>query len=198
MGARPDTARLASCGRQVAGVTVRIVNEETGEDVKPGAVGSLIASGPNIMLGYWNREDETKAALRDGFIHTGDLATIDEQNFVYIVDRAKDMIVTGGENVYSAEVENALYQHPGVLEAAVIGIPDDKWGEAVLAIVVPRQGHEPTEQDIVDHCRTRIAGYKLPKQVVFRDEPLPKSGPGKILKTELRKPYWAGKDKQVN
>ena len=197
-GSETDTARLASCGRQVAGVTVRIVNEETGEDVKPGEVGSLIASGPNVMLGYWNREDETKATLRDGFIYTGDLATIDEQNFVYIVDRAKDMIVTGGENVYCAAVENAIYEHPGVLEAAVIGVPDEKWGEAVLAIIVPREGHEPTEQDIIDHCRTRIAGYKLPKRVVFQAEPLPKSGPGKILKTELRKPYWAGKDKQVN
>ena len=197
-GSESDNARLASCGREVAGVTVRIVNDETGEDIKPGEVGSLIASGPNVMLGYWNREEETKAALRDGFIHTGDLATIDEQNFVYIVDRAKDMIVTGGENVYCAAVENAIYEHPGVLEAAVIGVPDDTWGEAVLAVIVPREGHEPTERDIIDHCRTRIAGYKLPKRVVFQTEPLPKSGPGKILKTELRKPHWAGKDKRVN
>jgi long-chain acyl-CoA synthetase len=131
-------------------------------------------------------------------MHTGDLATVDEENFVFIVDRAKDMIISGGENVYSTEVENVLYDHPAVLEAAVIGIPDDRWGEAVLAVVVPKEGTNPTEHDIIEHCRGLIAGYKCPKQVVFQSTPLPKRGPGKILKTELRKPYWADKEKQVN
>jgi long-chain acyl-CoA synthetase len=190
--------RLASCGREISGVDVRVVDQDTGKDVKPGQVGEIIARGPNIMNGYWNRPEETAAALRHGYMHTGDLATIDKDNFIFIVDRAKDMIVSGGENVYCAEVENALYEHPDVLEAAVIGIPDDKWGEAVLAIVVPKEGASPSEADIIEHTRHLIAGYKTPKQVVFQAQPLPKSGPGKILKTELRKPYWEGKTRQVN
>jgi long-chain acyl-CoA synthetase len=161
-------------------------------------VGEIIARGPNVMAGYWKRPEETAKALKNGYMYTGDLATIDDQNFVYIVDRAKDMIISGGENIYTTEVENALYEHPDVLEAAVIGIPDEKWGEAVLAVVVPREGTSPTEQGVIDHCRKLIAGYKCPKQVVFQATPLPKSGPGKILKTELRKPFWEGKTRNVN
>jgi long-chain acyl-CoA synthetase len=197
-GSPGDTARLASCGREIAGVTVRVVDETTGEDVGPGQVGEIIAKGENVMAGYWNREEETAAALRKGYMHTSDLATIDEDGFLFIVDRAKDMIVSGGENVYSAEVENALYEHAGILEAAVIGVPDERWGEAVQAIIVPKEGTDLTEEDVIAHCRTLIAGYKVPKKVVFQSDPLPKSGPGKILKTELRKPYWAGKEKAVN
>jgi long-chain acyl-CoA synthetase len=197
-GSEQDNRRLASCGRQVAGVTVRVVDEQTGEDVKPGQVGEIVARGPNVMLGYWKREQETADALRGGYMHTGDLATVDKDNFVYIVDRSKDMIISGGENVYSTEVENALYEHPDVLEVAVIGIPDERWGEAVLAIVVPRPNTSPTESALLEHCRSLIAGYKCPKQIVFQDDPLPKSGPGKILKTELRKPYWKETAKQVN
>jgi long-chain acyl-CoA synthetase len=161
-------------------------------------VGEIIARGPNVMKGYWKRPKETAEALRDGFMHTNDLATIDENNFVFIVDRSKDMIISGGENVYSTEVENAIYEHPAVLEAAVIGIPDAQWGEAVMAIVVPREGVEVTEKEIIEHCRGLIAGYKCPKRVVFQTTQLPKSGPGKILKTELRKPYWEGVAKNVN
>jgi len=197
-GDEADMKRLASCGREVSGVEVRVVDQNTGTDIKPGEFGEIIARGPNVMIGYWKREKETAEALRDGYMHTGDIATIDEQNFIYIVDRAKDMIISGGENVYSTEVENALYEHPGVLEAAVIGIPDPQWGEAVLAVVVPKEGSSPTETEIIDHCHTLIAGYKCPKRVVFQDTPLPKSGPGKILKTELRKPYWEGQDRNVN
>ncbi|MCC6386518.1 MAG: long-chain-fatty-acid--CoA ligase [Dehalococcoidia bacterium] len=197
-GSEKDKARMASCGRQVPGVDVRVVDQDTGEDVKPGQVGEIIARGPNVMKGYWKRPQETAEALRGGYMHTGDVATIDAENFIYIVDRAKDMIISGGENVYSTEVENALYDHPAVLEAAVIGIPDERWGEAVLAVVVLREGATATEQEIIEHCRGLIAGYKCPKQVLFRDSPLPKSGPGKILKTELRKPYWEGKDRKVN
>jgi long-chain acyl-CoA synthetase len=197
-GDEAKVRRLASCGREISGVNVRVVDQVTGEDVKPGQVGEIIAAGPNVMNGYWKRPEETAEALRGGYMHTGDLATVDEENFVFIVDRAKDMIVSGGENVYCAEVENALYDHPDVLEAAVIGIPDDRWGEAVLAIVVPKEGTNPSEGELIEHCRGIIAGYKCPKQVVFQAQPLPKSGPGKILKTELRKPYWEGKTKQVN
>jgi long-chain acyl-CoA synthetase len=150
------------------------------------------------MIGYWKRAPETATALRDGYMHTGDLATVDAENFIYIVDRAKDMIISGGENIYSTEVESAIYEHPSVLEAAVIGIPDEKWGEAVLAVVVCREGMLVSEDEIITHCKTLIAGYKTPKRVVVQDTPLPKSGPGKILKTELRKPFWEGKTRMVN
>jgi len=197
-GDAEDIKRLASCGREVSGVDVRVVDQNTGEDVKPGEYGEIIARGPNVMRGYWKREQETADALRGGYMHTGDIATIDNQNFIYIVDRAKDMIISGGENVYSTEVENALYEHPAVLEAAVIGVPDPQWGEAVLAVVVPREGSNPTEQEIIEHCHALIAGYKCPKRVIVQDAPLPKSGPGKILKTELRKPYWEGRERNVN
>lgn len=197
-GGEEETRRLGSCGRQVSGVEVRVVDQVTGEDIKPGQVGEIIARGPNVMNGYWRREKETAEALRGGYMHTGDVATIDKDNFIFIVDRAKDMIISGGENVYSTEVESALYEHPSVLEAAVIGIPDAQWGEAVLAVVVPKEGQSPTEHELIEHCRTLIAGYKCPKKVVFQGSPLPKSGPGKILKTELRKPFWAGKERNVN
>jgi len=197
-GTEEQRRRLGSCGREVSGVEVRVVNEQTGEDVRPGEVGEIIARGPNVMAGYWKRPQETSEALRGGYMHTGDLATVDSESFVFIVDRAKDMIITGGENVYSTEVESALYEHPDVLEAAVIGIPDERWGEAVLAVVVPKEGTSPTEHALIEHCRGLIAGYKCPKQVVFQSTPLPKSGPGKILKTEIRKPYWEGREKQVN
>ena len=197
-GGEVEMKRLASCGRQISGVEVRVLDQETGRDVRPGEVGELCMRGPNVMLGYWKRPKETAEALRDGFMHSGDVATIDSENFIYIVDRAKDMIISGGENIYSTEVENAIFEHPAVLEAAVIGVPDEKWGEAVLAVVVPKDGVTVTPDEIIEHCRTLIAGYKCPKIVVIRPEPLPKSGPGKILKTELRKPYWGDKTKNVN
>jgi len=195
-GSPRDTARLASCGRPVAGVNVRVVDEKTGEDVRPGEVGEIIAKGANVMAGYWRREEETASALQNGYLRTGDLATVDEDGFIFIVDRAKDMIISGGENVYSAEVENALYSHADVLEVAVIGVPDERWGEAVQAVIVTKDSAKISEHDIIAHCRKLIAGYKVPKRVVFRSDPLPKSGPGKILKTELRKPYWAGKEEK--
>ena len=197
-GTEEETRRLASCGREISGVEVRVVDQKTGEDVKPGEFGEIIARGPNVMNGYWKRPQETEEALRDGYMHTGDVATIDSENFIFIVDRAKDMIISGGENVYCSEVENAIYEHPSVLEATVIGVPDAQWGEAVLAIIVPREGTQPTEAEIIAHCRTLIAGYKCPKSVVFQAQPLPKSGAGKILKTDLRKPYWEGKERNVN
>jgi long-chain acyl-CoA synthetase len=181
----------------VLGVEVRVVNAE-GDDVQPGEIGEIIARGPNIMLGYWRMPEATDAAIVDGWLHTGDMATVDEENYIYIVDRAKDMIISGGENIYSVEVENALYTHPAVLEAAVIGIPDETWGEAVHAVVVCKPGMSASADDLIAHARALIAGYKAPRSIEFLPEPLPKSGAGKILKRELREKYWAGRSKNVN
>jgi long-chain acyl-CoA synthetase len=196
-GTPEQVRRLASCGKESLGVEVRIVNAD-GEDVKPGEIGEIIARGPNIMLGYWRMPEATAAAIVDGWYHTGDLATIDEENFIYIVDRAKDMIISGGENIYCVEVENALYTHPAVLEAAVIGIPDETWGEAVHAVVVCKPGTNVSSDELISHARTQIASYKIPRSVEFRTEALPKSGAGKILKRDLREKYWEGKSRQVN
>ena len=189
--------RLASCGREAAGVRLRLVDAE-GNPVPAGGVGEIVTRGPNVMKGYWKRPEETEEALRGGWMHTGDIARIDEQGFVFIVDRAKDMIISGGENIYTTEVENALYEHPAVLEAAVIGIPHERWGEAVHAAVVLRPGHEASESDLIEFCHTKIAGYKCPKSAAIWTDPLPKSGPGKILKTELRKPFWEGREMGVH
>jgi long-chain acyl-CoA synthetase len=196
-GTSEQVRRLSSCGKEVLGVEVRVVNAED-EDVKPGEIGEIIARGPNVMKGYWRMPEATAAAINDGWMHTGDLATIDDENFIYIVDRAKDMIISGGENVYSVEVENALYTHPAVLEAAVIGIPDAAWGEAVHAVVVCKPGMSATSDELIAHTHSLIAGYKVPRSIEFLPEPLPKSGAGKILKRNLREKYWAGKSRNVN
>lgn len=193
----PDAARGKSCGQAGYLVEVRIADTEDRE-VPRGTVGEVQVRGPNIMLGYWNMPELTAQALRGGWYHSGDGGYMDEDGFVYIVDRLKDMIITGGENVYSAEVENAISTLTGVAEVAVIGIPDDKWGEAVHAIVVPRTGASVTADAVIAHCRTLVAGYKCPRSVAVRNEPMPISGAGKILKTELRAPYWAGREKRVN
>jgi len=151
--------------------------------------------GPGVMLGYWNKPAETAAAVRDGWMHTGDGGRMDEDGFVFIVDRIKDMIVTGGENVYSIEVENAVLKHPAVAMCAVIGIPDEQWGELVHASVVLKPGAQTTADSIIEHCKTLIANYKCPRSIAFLDA-LPLSGAGKILKNKLREPFW--KDKQRN
>ena len=147
---------------------------------------------------YWNRPKETEEAFRGGWYHTGDMGKLDKEGYLYLVDRVKDMIVTGGENVYSVEVENAIASHPAVGQVAVIGIPNEKWGEQVHAIVVLKEGQQATEEEIVEHARQAIAGYKVPKSVEFRDEPIPLSGAMKPLKRELRKPYWEGRERSVN
>jgi len=158
-----------------------------------------VVKGPNIMQGYWKREEETKAVFtEDGWMHTGDLATVDDENYIFIIDRAKDMIISGGENIYSVEVENALYTHPSVLEAAVIGIPHPEWGESVHAVVVLKAGTSASEDDLIAHTRTLIAGYKVPRSVEIVAEALPKSGAGKILKRNLRDKYWSSKSRNVN
>jgi long-chain acyl-CoA synthetase len=196
-GTPEQVRRLSSVGREALGVEVRVVNSE-GEDVQPGEIGEIIARGPNIMQGYWHMPEATAAALVDGWLHTGDLATVDEENYIYIVDRAKDMIISGGENIYSIEVENALYTHPAVLEAAVIGIPDEQWGESVHAVIVLKPGMQATQEELIEHARRQIAGYKVPRSLEFFSEPLPKSGAGKILKRELREKYWAGQSRNVH
>ena len=166
--------------------------------MQPGEIGEIIARGPNIMLGYWRMPEATAAAIVDGWYYTGDLATVDEENFLYIVDRAKDMIISGGENIYCVEVENALYTHPAVLEAAVVGIPDETWGESVHAVIVSKPGTSASSEELIEHVRTQIASYKTPRSIEFRTEALPKSGAGKILKRDLREKYWVGKSRRVN
>ncbi len=160
-----------------------------------GEVGELWVRGPNIMLGYWNRPDATAEALVDGWYRTGDLAREDSDGYFFMVDRAKDMIITGAENVYSVEVEAVLSQHPAVDEVAVFGVPDERWGEAVHAVVVARGSVSADE--LIEHCRASLGGFKVPRAITFSDEPLPKSGAGKLLKNRLREPYWAGQERRV-
>ncbi|MGH0038282.1 MAG: class I adenylate-forming enzyme family protein [Myxococcota bacterium] len=192
---RVDEPRGRSCGQAMAGVEVRICDAD-GNEVAPGEVGELVVRGPNVMLGYWNKPEQTEAVLRDGGYWTGDLGYADDEGYVFLVDRSKDMIVSGGENVYCTEVEEVLYKHPAVLEAAVFGVPDDTWGEAVHAVVVPR---EPVSaDDLIAFCHQHIGGYKVPKAIDLQDEPLPKSGPGKVLKRDLRAPFWEGRDRGIN
>ncbi len=189
--------KLRSAGRPTATSDIRIVDEQ-GNDCPQGDSGEIVVRGPHTMLGYWNKPEETANALRHGWVFTGDAGYLDRDGYVYIVDRVKDMVVSGGENVFTTEVENAAISHAAVLDVAVIGVPHEEWGEAVHAIVVLVPGESVTAEDIIAHCRERIAGYKLPKSITFREEPLPLSGAGKVLKTELRKPFWEGHDRQVN
>jgi long-chain acyl-CoA synthetase len=191
-----DAPQAHSCGRPLIGVEARIVDPEARTPLPAGEVGEVAVRGPNVMLGYWQRPEETAAVLADGWYHTGDLGRLDDAGYLYLVDRAKDMIVSGGENVYSIEVEDVLHRHPAVREVAVFGIPDPRWGEAVHAVVVARS--PVTEAELIAHCREWIAGYKVPKAIELRDEPLPKSGAGKLLKRELRAPYWEGRASMVS
>ncbi len=188
----PFADKIESAGQANFGYEVQVVDLDNVE-LPRGVVGEIITRGPHVMKGYWNRPEETSEALRGGWMHTGDLGYMDDDGFVYVVDRMKDMIITGGENVYSAEVESIIYLHPQVNMCAVIGIPDDKWGESVHAVVVPHQGHDVTEEEIIMHCKEHIAGYKSPSSVEIRREPLPISGAGKILKSRLRAMYRADK-----
>ncbi|MBY8966973.1 long-chain-fatty-acid--CoA ligase [Algiphilus sp. NNCM1] len=180
--------KLTSAGRPAYGVEA-VIKDECGAEVARGTVGEICARGNNVMQGYWKRPEQTADTLRDGWLHTGDLGFMDEDGFIFVVDRVKDMIITGGENVFSVEVEGALYQHPAVQEAAVIGVPCAQWGERVHAVVVLKSGAEASAEEIQQHCRGLIAGYKVPHSVAFRVEPLPVSGAGKVLKTELREAH---------
>jgi long-chain acyl-CoA synthetase len=186
---RTGGERLRSAGRPVTGVAISIQDTE-GSHLGPMEAGEVCALGGNLMRGYWNRPDETAQAFRGGWYHSGDEGYLDEGGYVFLVDRVKDMIVSGGENVYSIEVENAISTHPAVAQVAVIGIPSPTWGEEVHAVVVLKPGMTATEDDIKAHARASIAGYKVPKSVEYRTEPLPLSGAMKVLKRELRRPYW--------
>lgn len=187
---------LASAGRAVLGTDVRIADENDLE-VPYGTVGELQVRGPQVMTGYWNKPEATAETLKDGWMHTGDAAKMDERGYIYIQDRIKDMIVSGGENIYPAEVENALFQHPAVADAAVIGIPSEQWGESVMAFLVLQGEEKPTTEELIEFCRERLAGYKLPRQVELVDV-LPRNASGKVLKNQLREPYWEGIERKVN
>ena len=187
--------KLGSSGRATYCAEVRIVDPQ-GEEVPRGTVGEIVARGPMVMRGYWNKPDLTSAALRDGWMHTGDGGRMDDDGFITVVDRIKDMIKTGGENVFSAEVENALAKHPEVVSSAVIAIPSDQWGEAVHAVVVLKEGSAVQAADLIAHCKGLIAGYKCPRSIDFVDV-LPLSGAGKVLKTKLREPFWQGRGSNV-
>jgi len=189
MDHRVGGPRLRSAGRPVTGVAVT-VQDEDGQVLPAGANGEICVKGGNFMEAYWHRPDDTAKAFRDGWYHTGDEGHLDAEGYVYLVDRLNDMIVTGGENVYSVEVENAISTHPAVDEVAVIGIPHPVWGEEVHAIVVLHPGERATAEELQAHARMTIAGYKVPKSIEFRTEPLPLSGALKPLKRELRRPYW--------
>ncbi|WP_330184900.1 long-chain fatty acid--CoA ligase [Nocardia sp. NBC_01503] len=188
--------RLRSAGRAMPHSEVRIVDADDRE-VPHGTVGEIVVAGGHVMLGYWNRPEDTAAAVRDGWMHTGDGGYMDAEGYVYIVDRLKDMIVSGGENVYSAEVENAIAAHPAVAACAVIGVPDQDWGERVHAVIVCQPGKTVTVEEIREHAKSRIAGYKTPRSIDVVDA-LPVSGAGKILKRDLRQRYWDADGRQVN
>ncbi len=187
---------LRAAGRPVPIAEIRIVDPE-GRECAVGEVGEITVRGPMVMQGYWNKPAETAAALKDGWMHTGDGGRLDEDGYLYVVDRIKDMIVSGGENVYSAEVENALAELPQVAMSAVIGVPDERWGERVHAVIVLREGATLDEATVIAHCKTLIAGYKCPRSVEFRPS-LPLTAAGKLQKFALREPYWAGKARRVN
>lgn len=187
---------LRSAGRAAPHAEIRVVDPD-GTQVPAGTVGEVAVRGGHVMLGYWNQPAATEAAVRHGWMHTGDAGYLDERGYLYIVDRLKDMIITGGENVYSAEVENALAAHPAVAQCAVIAVPDPDWGERVHAVVVPRPRATVTLEELREHAKTRIAGYKAPRSLEIADA-LPVSGAGKVLKGELREKHWTGSERRVD
>jgi long-chain acyl-CoA synthetase len=194
-GGRPGLLR--SCGKPYSWVELRVVDSATRRDATAGEVGELWTRSAQNMAGYWNNPDATKAVLdADGWFHTGDAGYLDEDGYVYLHDRVKDMIVTGGENVYPAEVENALMRHSKVADVAVFGVPDERWGEAVKAAVVPAAGDPPGADELIAFCHEKLAGYKCPKSIDFTTA-LPRNPSGKLLKRELRAPYWEGRERQV-
>ncbi len=192
----PARGKLRSCGKAWPGVELKIV-DGAGHEVGVGEVGEIVLRAPIVMRGYWNQPEATAQTIREGWMHTGDAAYRDAEGFVFIYDRVKDMIVTGGENVYPAEVENAIFGHPAVADVAVIGVPDAQWGEAVKAMVVLKPGAAASAESVIGWARERIAGFKAPKTVDFVAV-IPRNITGKILRRELRKPFWEGRDRLVN
>jgi acyl-CoA synthetase (AMP-forming)/AMP-acid ligase II len=195
-GPEEAVKRLSSAGKPCVNVEVRIV-DDSGKDLGPGEVGEVIVRGDHLMQGYWKLPEATADTLRNGWVHTGDLGYFDPAGFIFLVDRKRDMIISGGFNIYPKEIEDAIVSHPKVKEVAVIGVPDAKWGEAVKALVVPVEGVELTEEEIIDHCRHQLAGFKKPKSVEFLKS-LPRNPYGKVQKTVLREPYWRGFDRRIH
>jgi len=187
---------LLSAGRPIVGTELRVVDAND-RPLPNGTIGEIIARGPQLMRGYWHRPEDTAEALRGGWMHTGDAGMLDEEGYVYIQDRVKDMLVSGGENIYPRVVEEVLFQYPAIADVAVIGVPDPQWGEAVKAIVVLRQGATATEQEIIDFCRGKLGGFERPRSVDIV-EALPRNPTGKVLKRVLREPYWVGQQRRVS
>ncbi|MBI5969269.1 MAG: long-chain fatty acid--CoA ligase [Deltaproteobacteria bacterium] len=194
-GTAEQMKRLTSAGIPRTDLEVRIFDLHDRE-LPPGEMGEIVVRGEVVMKGYWRNPQATAETLRGGWLHTGDLGITDEKGYVYILDRAKDMIISGGENIYSREIEDVILKHPAVYEVAVIGVPDEKWGESVKAIVSLKEGHKATGEEITDFCKQHLASYKKPKSVDFIDA-IPKNPYGKVLKRELREKYWAGEARRV-
>jgi long-chain acyl-CoA synthetase len=194
-GDEKDIRRLASCGQPAIDVDVKIVDDQ-GKQLGFNEVGEILARHVWVMKGYWNKPEKTEETVQDGWVHTGDMGYMDEDGFLYIVDRKRDMIVSGGENIYPREIEEVLYSHPAVREAAVIGVPSEKWGEDVKAVVALKEGEAADDADIIEYCKDKLASFKKPKSVDFMKE-LPKTGSGKIYKKALRDPYWKGVGRKV-
>ena len=195
-GTPEQLALTNNAGRPVPHIRLDIF-DDSDRPLERGKVGEVVVSGARVMREYWKKPKHTAEALKNGWYHTGDMGYVDAQGRLFIVDRKKDMIISGGENVYSVEVESALSTHPAVLEVAVIGVPDESWGEAVKAIVVLKDGASCSADELIGFCRGKIAGYKVPKSVDFAREQLPKTGPGKIAKRRLRDPFWAGRERKI-
>jgi long-chain acyl-CoA synthetase len=195
-GSGKEVRRLKSAGKPLGEGEMRIVDAQ-GRDLPVGEAGEILACSDRMMAGYWRMPEATAKTISDGWLHTGDVGKRDEDGYIYLVDRKKDMIISGGENIYSREVEEVLYTHPSILEAAVVGVPDEKWGESVKAVVVLKEGAEASEEEIIDFCKEHLASYKKPRSVDFRDN-LPKTGSGKIKKGEIREDYWKGEERRVH
>lgn len=194
-GNAEDYQRMSSAGREVLGVKVKIVDDH-GREVRTGQIGEIVVKGKNVMKGYWNQPELTREVLKDGWLYTGDMGKMDELRYIYIIDRKKDMIISGGENIYAKEVEDVLSAHPAVAQVVVIGVPDDKWGEAIKGLVIKKRGVEVSEGELISFCKNRLASYKKPKSIEFLED-FPKSTAGKVLKRELREKYWKGRDRRV-
>jgi acyl-CoA synthetase (AMP-forming)/AMP-acid ligase II len=190
-----NAKRLASAGKECLISEVRIVDED-GVPVKSGEVGEIAIRGKHVMKGYWKNPEQTQKVIRNGWYHSGDMGYLDEDNYLFLVDRKADMIVTGGENVYPKETEDALYEHPGVQECAVVSAPDERWGERVQAVVVLKPGKKATEEELINHCKSKLAGYKCPKKVAFWEE-IPKTPLGKILRKEVKAHFWEGEKRSI-
>jgi acyl-CoA synthetase (AMP-forming)/AMP-acid ligase II len=195
-GTPQELKRMSSAGRPCLASDMRIVNEK-GEDITPGEVGEIIHKGDHVLSEYWQKPEATAESFREGWFYSGDMATFDEDGYIYFMDRKKDMIISGGYNIWPSEVESVLYQHEAVLEAAVVAIPDEKWGEVVKAVIVLKPGKTATAEEIINFCKSNLAGFKAPKSIDFTGD-LPKNPAGKILRKIVRERYWEGQERRVH